>query len=121
MEENDFMKWLSDYNQGKNKISIDSDTSYGLFDDLLGSGTLNGVSSIANIGMGLWQMSQQGDMMDMYKDKLNMAKEQWGLTKEEMARIAKVRTNVQQGYQNGGNYAEQARRNPSDTPSKYLS
>ena len=37
-------------------------------------------------------------MMDMYKDQLGMAKEQWAVTKEELDRVRKVRENLTAQY-----------------------
>jgi hypothetical protein len=38
------------------------------------------------------------------KEQLGMAKEQWGITKDEINRIGQVRNNLNGGYQSG-NYA----------------
>jgi hypothetical protein len=47
------------------------------------------------------QISAQNEYLDMMRDQLGMAKEQWGITKDEINRINKVRNNLNAGYQTG--------------------
>ena len=69
------------------------------------------VGGIMDIGTGLMnayniynQNKFQSEYLDMAKEQLGMAKEQWAMTKDEVSRIAKVRNNLNAGYQHG-NYA----------------
>ncbi len=71
----------------------------------IGGMTLGGV---ADIGMGLLNaynvfntIGLQNDYMDMAKEQLGMAREQWNMTKDEVSRIARVRNNLNSGYATG--------------------
>ena len=47
------------------------------------------------------QWGAQNQYLDMMKEQLGMAKEQWSMTKDEVSRIARVRNNLNSGYQSG--------------------
>jgi len=69
------------------------------------------LNSLLGGALGLGQMlmgwNQWGDMMDIYNQQLDMAKEKWALTKEEMDHIKELRgklTNAYGGTLTSGNY-----------------
>ena len=47
------------------------------------------------------QWGAQDKYLDMMNEQLGMAREQWNMTKDEVSRIAKVRNNLNSGYQSG--------------------
>ncbi len=47
------------------------------------------------------QWDAQDQYMDMMREQLGMAREQWNMTKDEVSRIAQVRNNLNSGYQSG--------------------
>jgi len=91
----------------------------GLLGDIFGGTDLGDWAGLAS---GIYSMYLGNKQMGLYEDVMNrqldMAEEKWGLTKEELGRVKKVRQNITNGYQTG-NYAQQERRNPSEQPSAY--
>ena len=67
-----------------------------------------GLMDTLSFGLGVYNMfntiGAQNDYMDLMKEQLGMAREQWGMTKDEVNRIGQVRNNLNAGYQSG-NYA----------------
>ena len=66
---------------------------------------LNQGPSLMDIGSGLMQaynvfnqVGMQRDYMDLYREQLGMAKEQWQMTKDEVARISRVRDSLSAQY-----------------------
>ncbi len=58
-------------------------------------GTMGGA---ANIATGLYGMYQGNKMMGMYEDNLDMAKEQWGEKKAELAHLRDTRKRITNSY-----------------------
>ena len=108
----------------KSNISVGDiggmDTGTGLLDSLGGaSGLMNGAMTIMN-GINMYKAwDMQESLLDMAKEQEARSAEKWGMTKEELGRIKRVRQNISGGYANGGNYAQQEAQNPSERPSKY--
>ena len=79
----DFNKWsklnlIDNMNQGPSLLD-------------LGTTMMNYVNMFKSWGM-------QDDYMDLAKEQLGMARDQWQMTKDEVNRIKKVRSNINQGY-----------------------
>jgi hypothetical protein len=58
-------------------------------------------SGIANVAQGLGSLANIYSgfkMLDMYEDQLDMAKQQWATTQQELARIKKVRDTLNSSY-----------------------
>jgi len=95
--------------------------------NLLGGGTNSGSGGLMGLvgtGMNIYNMFQNNkradEMLGFARESADRAKQQWGITLEELGRIKRVRQNISNGYQTG-NYAEQYAKNPSERPSKYVS
>ena len=115
---------LLDFKPGGVQGAVNGGELYGNFDAGGVGISANDIMGGVGFGMNMVNMFKNWDlqdsMLDMAKSAEKRAGEQWGITKEEMSRIANVRKNVQAGYQNGGNYAEQAQKNPTNVDSQYL-
>jgi len=89
-----------------------------------GSGGSGGLMGLIGTGMNIYNMFQNNkradEMLGFARESADRAKQQWGITLEELGRIKRVRQNISNGYQTG-NYAEQYAKNPSERPSKYVS
>lgn len=126
---------LSDFT-GQGNEAIDSRASVidGFNSDALGGGgsmlgglgqlTPNDVMGGIGFGMNAYNMVQNWDyqdsMLGLAQNADLRSAEQWGIAKEEMGRIARVGENIQAGYNQGGNYQQQAAANPSRRESEYI-
>ena len=66
-----------------------------------GPGLMDWLSTGMNIYNVFNQNKLQKEYLNMAREQLGMAREQWNMTKDEVSRIAKVRNNLNQGYQTG--------------------
>ena len=64
-----------------------------------------GLMDIFSKGIGLYNMFNsigfQNDYMDLMQEQLGMAREQWQMTKDELARINATKNRINQGYRSG--------------------
>ena len=71
-----------------------------------------GLKDMLGLGLSAFNMfrqwGMQDDYLDMAREQLGIAKEQWAKTKEEMERIRRVRNNMTSGYQHGNYYSGNA-------------
>ena len=90
---NSLMGYDSPSNFGSNGAST---MGSGMFDSA--GGVMDGAMTLMN-GINMFKSwGVQDDMMDLYKEQLGMAREQWDMTKQEVARIAQVRKNLTSSY-----------------------
>ena len=81
----------------------------GLLGGLMGDMNLGDIAGLASGIFGIIQGNKQfGLLEDVLTQQLGMAKEKWGMTKDELARVNAVRNNLNTGYQ-AGNYAPSPR------------
>ncbi len=73
-----------------------------------GANTWGTIGNVMDVGMGLLNaynviqgINFKNDYMDLMKEQAERAREQWAMTKDEVSRIARVRNNLNSGYQTG--------------------
>ena len=110
-----FDDW-NDYGYGMNNSDLDvfgniGNESTGLM-DYFGSDSFSnfgkGLGAIGSLGTGLYGMYQGNKMLDLYGEQMDMANEQWGLQKEELARLQTSRDLVSADWY-AGHPEQQAR------------